>query len=69
MEKHFYNMKKIWPDDELSLYKVMYMDQEHYCVWESIADVLDWYEDKDDVTSIEFIDTTYLSPWIFKLLK
>lgn len=56
-------------DDEHNLYKV-YLDwQEHYCIWLSIADVMDWYEDQGSVTKVEYVDTCYISPWIFNWLK
>lgn len=56
-------------DDEHNLYKV-YLDwQEHYCIWLSIADVMDGYEDDSSVTKVEYIDTCYISPYIFESLK
>ncbi len=56
-------------DTEHNLYKVYVDGQEHYCIWLSIADVMDWYEDQCSVTKIEYVDTCYISPFIFNWLK
>ena len=56
-------------DTEHNLYKVYIDEQIHYCIWMSIADVIDWYEDVESVTKIEYIDMCYISPFIFESLK
>jgi len=56
-------------DDEHNLYKVYVDWKKHYCIWLSIADVMDWYEDQSVVTKIEYIDICYISPWIFEWIK
>lgn len=56
-------------DDEHNLYKVYVDWQEHYSIWMSIADVMEGYEDASAVTKIEYVDTCYISPFIFESLK
>ena len=56
-------------DTEHNLYKVYVDLQEQCCIWLSIDDVLDWYEDISSITKIEYVDTCYISPWIFNWLK